>query len=100
MKLSELGAYMAPPQSQSDVAEMPPCSQFADPPILLEEINAARGLGDQETVCRWHKGLIATSPTAMDTEGRVFYCPVGRMWWRYTKKISGMHSPLSYRWRS
>lgn len=99
MKLSELKSFEPPRQASGDVAEMPPCSELADPPILLDEIYAARGRGDHETVCRRHKGLIATSPTATDTEGRVFYCPIGRMWWRYTKQMSGMYAPLNYRSR-
>lgn len=99
MKLSELKSFEILRQPSSDMVEMPPCSPLAEPSITLEEINAARSRSDQETVCRWHKGLIVTSPTATDTEGAVFYCPIGRMWWRYSKQMSGMYAPLSYNWR-
>ena len=63
-------------------------SNLARPPIQPSEIQGA-----PTAICVNHKGLIRLTG---DTEGRVFYCPVGREFWRYGKQVSGMHSALPY----
>lgn len=65
-----------------------PRSDIADPPIAEAEARAA-----QDSICRHHKGLICQTG---DVEGTVFFCPIGREYWRYTKQTSGMFKPLIY----
>lgn len=43
-----------------------------------------------------HKGRISHSPVETDTDGKVFFCPIGRQFWRYTRNRGGMYSPLTY----
>lgn len=89
MKLSEL--KNAP--TATDEWTLPhPRSDLADPPVTLEE---ARTAGT--AVCRAHRGTIAHFPGANDTEGKVFFCPVGGIYWRYSKQQAGMYAPLEYR---
>jgi hypothetical protein len=66
-------------------------SENADPPISFAEAKAAT-----ETVCRFHKGIIGQPGGAMDADGTVFLCPIGRQYWRYTKQTGGMFAPLRY----
>lgn len=64
-------------------------SSLARPPIQPHEIEGA-----QHSICPFHNGLVRESG---DVEGRVMWCPVGREYWRYTRKANGgMHAPLSY----
>lgn len=93
MKASEWKAERAPGAGADEWALPYPASTIAEPPIMAEEARAAT-----ETICRWHEGRIATSPTPSDTEGTVFFCPIGRMYWRYAKQMSGFLKPLVYKW--
>lgn len=53
-------------------------SQSADPPITEAEAREA-----DHAVCTWHKGLITVT---LDKDGRVFWCPVGKEYWRYRRR--------------
>lgn len=89
MKLSDL---RAPPAAEEYEEQLPyPCSSFADPPITPEEALAA-----ETANCRRHRGLIATAPLPSEVHGRVFFCGVGREYWRYDSHQSGMYAPLRY----
>ena len=46
-----------------------------------------------ESICCVHKGLILVTG---DTHGRVFFCPIGKQYWRYTRERSGLYAPLTY----
>jgi hypothetical protein len=92
MKPSERRAASALVE-QAEGGELPyPRSSTAEPLITAEEARAA-----DTAICRLHKGLIASSPLASDAEDRVYFCPIGRMYWRYSKQPSGMFSPLRFR---
>jgi hypothetical protein len=71
--------------------ELPYPRSEADPPISAAEARAA-----DTAVCRWHNGLITHSRTATDTYGRVYFCPVGRSYWRLTEREAGMYGELPY----
>jgi hypothetical protein len=67
-------------------------SELAEPLITPDEVE-----GDvPTTVCRIHKGHIANGLAAGDRYGRVYYCPIGKMLWRLTERVSGMNSPLRF----
>lgn len=66
-------------------------SDLAEPLILPEEAASA-----ETAVCRIHKGRIGEQLAAGDHYGRVYFCPVGRMLWRLTRQVSGMHVPLNF----
>lgn len=55
-----------------------PLSSRADPPITHEEAEAA-----QTSTCCRHNGLIEMTG---DKDGTVFFCPIGKQYWRYSKK--------------
>ena len=93
MRASEWKATRAPGDGGQEWALPYPASTLAEPPITVDEARAAT-----ETICRWHEGLIARSPTQSDTDGKVFFCPIGRMYWRYAKQSSGFLKPLLYKW--
>ncbi len=97
MKPSELFSSGIPAGERADISPFD-ASSLADPPITAEDVRIAQASGDYTTVCRWHKGHISHSPTSADTEGRVFYCPIGRQWWRYSKQVSGLYAPLKFSW--
>lgn len=63
-------------------------SPLARPPIQPDEAKNA-----DTAICRNHKGLITVTG---DVEGRVFFCPIGKSYWRYQMNEPGMYSPLSY----
>lgn len=64
-------------------------SSLARPPIQPEEAEDA-----QHSICPLHNGLVRETG---DVEGRVLFCPIGRMYWRYTAKpANGMYAPLPY----
>ena len=63
-------------------------SQLARPPIQPHECENV-----ETAICVNHNGLIRFTG---DTEGRVFYCPQGREYWRYSKTVIGMNAPLRY----
>ena len=71
-----------------------PCSEIADPPIKRAETLAAK-----EAICCWHDGKIKTEPTPSDVYGRVYFCPIGRQYWRYSEQSGGLKlPPLKHRW--
>lgn len=90
MKLSELHGGTEPRES-SEWTLPHPASSSADPPITAAEARAA-----DTAVCRWHNGRIVHSPTPADRYGNVYFCPVGRTYWRYSKQDSGFYAPLDY----
>lgn len=90
MKLSELTAGTAPENAEESLPY--PCSSLADPPITVAEARAV-DLGRDTTVCRWHKGQLAH----LNADGKVYFCPTGRMYWRHTKQLSDFLKPLQYR---
>jgi hypothetical protein len=88
MKLSGLNTGYAP----SDGSEQPLLyarSELADPPITIAEARAV-DLGGDTTVCRWHKGELAQ----LNIEGRVYFCAVGRQYFRHSKQLSDFLRPL------
>jgi hypothetical protein len=96
MKLSEFKAGSTPQEAEEEL--LYPRSEMADPPITIEEAREARKHSDYETTCRRHKGHITHSPLPSDTDGRVYWCPEGREYWRLSKKTGAMYKPLKYGW--
>ena len=90
MKLSELNAGSPPSESAEECLQYPR-SELADPPITAAEARAV-DLGRDTTLCRWHKGQF----TRLNVDGKVYFCPLGRQYWRYTKQPSGFMKPLPY----
>lgn len=68
-----------------------PASGDAMPPIHPEE---ARGAAT--AICRYHKGRIIHGLATGERYGQVFYCPIGRQYWRLTERVSAMHRPLAW----
>lgn len=66
-------------------------SELAEPLITADEVH---NVGT--AVCRVHKGHIAHGLAAGDHYGKVYWCPIGSMYWRLTKQVAGMHSPLRF----
>ena len=65
-------------------------SDIARPPIQIHETENA-----PHSICPFHNGLVRETG---DVEGKVFFCGVGRMFWRYTAKWqTGFNGPLQYR---
>ena len=96
MKLSEFKAVSAPQEAEEPLLYKR--SEIADPPITIEEARASHSYGDYETTCLWHKGHISHSPLPSDIDGRVYVCPIGRQYWRYSKQGGGFLKlpPLRY----
>jgi hypothetical protein len=92
MKLSEFKAVSTPQDAEEEALPYPK-SDMADPPITRAEALAA-----EEATCCLHNGRIKTDPLPSDTDGRVYFCPIGRQYWRYKK--GGLHNlpPLKYRY--
>lgn len=67
-------------------------SELAEPLITPDEVEG----GAETTVCRVHKGHITNGLAAGDHYGKVFWCPIGRMYWRLTQRLSGMNVPLRF----
>lgn len=64
-------------------------STLARPPIQPAEAAAAA-----HSICPYHNGLVAETG---DVEGRVFYCPIGKEFWRYSRRANaGFYAPLPY----
>lgn len=63
-------------------------SSAARPPIQEHEVTGA-----VTSICRQHG---AEHLDGWFTEGRVFFCPLGRMYWRFTKHQGGMYAKLPY----
>ena len=66
-------------------------SELAEPLITPDEVDNV-----QTAVCRVHKGHITHGLAAGDFYGRVLWCPIGKMYWRLTERVSGMNSPLKF----
>ncbi len=64
----------------------------AEPPISPDEARFADT--HDPAICRFHNGLIADGRAAEDVLGRVYFCPVGRMYWRLTPLMSDFLRPL------
>jgi hypothetical protein len=86
MKLSDLNAGNAP---SADETLPYPRSELADPPITAAEARAV-DLGRDTTLCRWHRGQF----THLSVDGHVYFCPVGRQYFRYMKQLSDSLRPL------
>jgi hypothetical protein len=89
MKLSDLEAELP---SEERWTLPYPASSLADPPITLAEALAV-DLAQDTTLCRLHRG----QHTHLNIDGRVYFCPVGRMFWRYSNRPSEFLKPLRYR---
>jgi hypothetical protein len=63
-------------------------SPRARPPIQPLEAQVA-----DTAICRHHKGLITITG---DRDGSVWYCPIGKQYWRYSKEQSSFTAPLTY----
>lgn len=63
-------------------------SADADPPITEAEARAAPA-----TICCRHNGLVRSFG---DKDGSVFYCPIGKQYWRYTRKGRAFYKALAY----
>lgn len=47
-----------------------------------------------DATCPYHRGLIISTGAA---EGTVFWCPIGRQYWRYhVKSDDGFRAPIRY----
>jgi hypothetical protein len=66
-------------------------SELAEPLVTPDEVKNV-----ETAVCRVHKGHIANGLAANDYYGRVYYCPIGSMYWRLTQRIAGMNAPLKF----
>jgi hypothetical protein len=66
-------------------------SELAEPLVTPEETK-----GVETAVCRVHKGRIADQLAAGDYYGRVYFCPIGRMYWRLTQHLSGLQAPMKF----
>jgi hypothetical protein len=88
MKLSELTAGSVAKESAEDALPYPR-SGLADPPITAAEARAV-DLGRDTTVCRWHKGEF----THLCIDGKIYFCAVGRQYWRYKRQPSDFFRPL------
>lgn len=63
-------------------------------PIARPPIQRAEAEGAQDSICPYHKGLIRETG---DTESTVFWCPIGRQYWRYSKhQQNGFTTRLRY----
>ena len=72
-----------------------PRSSLADPMITFAEARAA-----EISICCRHNGRVKTDRLPTDTEGRVFWCPIGREYWRLSKGEGGFRlAPLKYGWQ-
>jgi hypothetical protein len=88
VKLSEV--MRAPVQDELEEPLPFPRSELAEPAITIAEAGAL-DLSRDTTVCRWHRG----QHTHLNTDGKVYFCPIGRMYWRYAQQPSGFLKPLN-----
>lgn len=59
------------------------------PPVQNSELDTA-----QDAICPYHKGLITVTGSP---EGVVYFCPIGRQYWRYRKHTNdGFRARLRY----
>lgn len=64
-------------------------SPDARPPVQRDEAERA-----EDATCPYHRGLIAVTG---GHEGQVYWCPIGRQYWRYRKNTNdGFRTPLRY----
>jgi hypothetical protein len=89
MKLSELEALS--PGERTEWTLPYPASSLADPPITLAEALAV-DLALDTTPCRLHHGQL----THLNEDAKVYLCPIGGMYWRYSKLPSEFLRPLRY----
>ena len=87
MKLSELEALS--PGERTEWTLPYPASSLADPPITLAEARAVN-LAQYTKPCRLHRGQY----THLNADGSVYFCAIGRMYWRYSKRPSEFLRPL------
>lgn len=66
-------------------------SSLAKPPITLEEVRTA-----ETATCRLHHGHISHTRVTSDAWDKVYFCPIGRQYWRYSKRLSELLRPLRY----
>jgi hypothetical protein len=66
-------------------------SDIAEPAITPDEARAP-----ETAICRWHNGHIGHTRVSSDAEGKVYFCPMGRMYWRLNKRMSDFLKPLTY----
>ena len=90
MKPSELRAGTRTPV-EAETKKQPDrsMSPHAEPPISEDEAKTA-----PIAVCLWHDGIVRLTG---DREGAVYFCPIGRQYWRYTRKRVQFWRGLSYR---
>ncbi|MGH3426304.1 MAG: hypothetical protein ACRD3Q_15855 [Terriglobales bacterium] len=67
-------------------------SALADPPISAEEAHAA-----DHATCRWHHGHITHTRVTGDAWGKVYFCPIGRQYWRLSQELNDFLRPLQFR---
>jgi len=64
-------------------------SSDARPPVQNSEMETA-----DDAICPYHRGLISLNPPK---EGTVFWCPIGRQYWRFRKdNTPGFTSRIVY----
>lgn len=66
-------------------------SDLAQPVVTADEM-----AGASIAICRYHHGRIADHLSQGDAVGKAYYCPIGKMWWRLSSRIDGMHRPLMF----
>lgn len=62
-------------------------------PLARPAVTEHEASGADTAICRNHQGLILALG---DKEGSVFFCPIGRQYWRYTTQVSAFNAPLRY----
>lgn len=69
-----------------------PSSSLADPPISVAEAQAA-----ETATCRWHHGHISHTRVTSDAWGKVYFCPIGRQYWRLNEWLGDFLKPLVFK---
>ena len=64
-----------------------PISELAMPMIRPDE-----AAGADRALCPWH----SVKFIHLNQEGKVYYCPAGAMFWRYSKRTNGFHAQLRF----
>jgi hypothetical protein len=62
-------------------------------PLARPPIQAIETEGADTAICPYHKGLIRETG---DKPNTVFYCPIGRSFWRYSPDRSSFTAPIAY----
>jgi hypothetical protein len=90
MKLGDVAAGTA--QVEESKWTLPyPASSIAEPAITLAEALAVDP-GRDTTICRWHGG----QHTHLSIAGKVYFCGLGRQYYRHTRQLSEFLRPLQY----